>query len=358
MLALRDGKRAWVKSSNVPAPGPHDCNVGDPSHPWLCGASSMTFNASGFLGYGWTGSGAELESCATGASSVVGSMAQTLNLNPNVGGPEALMQRTSCGASEPVFLAFDPAGSASGGRHVMVEKVGDSYQVYGVDLSKKGVLAPTDPSRVLGTLSAKKIDAIALNPATGMLLALSKADDAVEVLTLAATPTDASKAPLSKVIGGPGTSIGRLHDATGLAFLPAGAGFVVLEASSDGAPGRVQAFTFDGASVDRFGGQASFALAGEDSGVKVTYTDMKIDPTESYVYVSSYVNEGQSASDFRLDIYGITDGKLVSRTVGVVGAKMAIDKWRDLYTLDYQNLDGATWPEPSVSQWVAPPMKQ
>jgi len=356
-LSLRDGKRTWVKTTTVPAAGPHDCDVSNPSRPWLCGSSSMTFNHEGVLGYGWTGSGAELKSCSNGASSVVGSMAQTINLNPSVGGPEARLQRTSCGASDPVFLAFDSTGAASGGRHVMVEKVGDSYQVYGIDLNKIGALEPTDPSMMIGRFSAKQLDAITLNPSSGVLLGLSKADNAVEVLKLAASPVDKTHAPVSKVIGGPGLPIGRLHDATGLAFLPAGAGFVVLEAGSNGAAGRVQAFTFDGASVDRFGGQPSFALKVEDAGSPVTYTDMKIDPTESYVYVSSYVNTGTQQSDFRLDIYRVGDGQLVTRTVGIVGAKMAIDQWRDLFTVGYDNLDGATWPEPSVSKWIAPPVE-
>lgn len=356
-LALKDGKRTWVTTAATPAPGPHDCDVSNPSHPWLCGSSSMTFNHEGVLGYGWTGSGAELKSCATGASSVVGSMAQTINLNPNVGGPEARLQRTSCGASDPVFLAFDSTGAASGGRHVMVEKVGDSYQVYGIDLNKTGALEPADASKMIGRFSSKQLDAITLNPSSGVLLGLDKADNAVEVLKLAASPVDKTHAPTSKVIGGPGLPIGRLHDATGLAFLPAGAGFVVLEAGNGNTAGRVQAFTFDGASVDRFGGQPSFALKVEDAGSPVTYTDMKIDPTESYVYVSSYVNAGTQASDFRLDIYRIGDGQLVTRTVGIVGAKMAIDQWRDLFTVGYDNLDGATWPEPSVSKWIAPPVE-
>jgi hypothetical protein len=38
----------------------------------------------------------------------------------------------------------------------------------------------------------------------------------------------------------------------------------------------------------------------------------------------------------------------------VVAQKIAINRWRDLYTLNYANLEGATWPEPSVSEYIAP----
>jgi hypothetical protein len=357
-----DGSHAWREQSAPPAEvTPTVCNTGDTSRPWLCGAGSMTFNSDGVLGYSWTGSGVNLRTC-DGASNVATSVAQSINLNPNAGDgtPDARLKRSPCGSLAPVYLAFDPNGSPTGGRHVFVQQVTETvngaprpvYEVFPLDIGTTGPIAP-DQQTILGRFRSPHLDAIVMNPTTGVLLGLDKSQNAVEVLKISG-PSTVANAPTSTVIGGAGKSVGRLHDAASVAFLPAGAGFLVLEAGGGGAAGRVQAFTFDGASVPMFGGQPSFALDARDQGV--TYTDMKIDPTESYVYVSSYVGEAPTTHDFRLDIYRIKDGALVSRTEGVPLAKMAIDKWRDLYTLNNARI-APSLAEPSVSLWVAPPVE-
>ena len=356
VLVLQGGKRAWLSTTQAPtATAPQVCDPSDTSHPWLCGAGSMTFNGAGILGYSWTGSGTELTSC-NGATNVQGSVAQSINVNTAVGAPDARLKQSSCGALAPVFVAFDPSGDPATSRHVMVAQVTESrdgrppapvYEVFPVDITSAGNLDP-NASTSLGHFRSAHLDDVAFDAATGTLLALDRDEQAVEVLKLASAPVPFADAPTSSVVGGQGRSVGRLHGATSLAFLPAGAGFLVLESD------RVQAFTFDGASVDMFGKSPAFALRSNGEGA--TYTDMKVDPTESYVYVSSYVGARPTPADYRLDIYRIADGAFVSRTVGVVGAKIAIDRWRDLYTLNYANLAGATWPEPSVSEWIAPPV--
>ncbi|MBS2015699.1 MAG: hypothetical protein JST00_22615 [Deltaproteobacteria bacterium] len=358
ILALDgNGKRVW--KSGVAAPtttAPQICNTADTSHPWLCGAGSMTINDKGVLGYSWTGSGTQLATCG-GSSNVAASMAQTINVGP--GEAESRLARSSCGSEAPIFLAFDPTGTLQG-KHVMVQQVMEKtdgktsapvYEVFPVDLASNGPLdAVISGGKSLGHFRSSHLDEIVQNPATGMVLGLDKSAGVVEVLKLASSPMPFAEAPEAVPVGGAGNLVGRIHGAQSLAFLPAGAGFMVLESD------RIQAFTFDGATVARFAGQAAFPLKSE-GGAKVTYTDMKIDPTESYVYVASYVGEQPTPNDYRLDIYRMSDGSFVSRTEGVVGAKIAIDRWRDLYTLNYANLAGATWPEPSVSEWIAPPME-
>jgi len=81
-----------------------------------------------------------------------------------------------------------------------------------------------------------------------------------------------------------------------------------------------------------------------------------------YVYVLTHTGEGDQISDFALDIY-TPDGAFLNRTgsvpdaaTGFVGAKIAVDIWRNLFTLDYQSTVGPHGQsEPQISQWVPTP---
>lgn len=83
----------------------------------------------------------------------------------------------------------------------------------------------------------------------------------------------------------------------------------------------------------------------------VTYLAMSTE-LKGYVYVLSYTGDGSSAGDYRLDIYQ-PNGPWLARTVGVNSAKIALDMWRNLYTLNYESFLGPGGrTEPSVSTWI------
>jgi hypothetical protein len=94
----------------------------------------------------------------------------------------------------------------------------------------------------------------------------------------------------------------------------------------------------------------------DPASANVTYLDIAVE-SKSYIYVLSYVNDGSQLTDYRLDIYN-PDGTFLSRTPdgsgdGVNGAKIVVDQWRNLYTLNYERLSGpANRTEPSVSTWI------
>jgi hypothetical protein len=44
--------------------------------------------------------------------------------------------------------------------------------------------------------------------------------------------------------------------------------------------------------------------------------------------------------------------RYVSRTTGVAAGKMAVDLWRNIFTLNYEPLIGPDGLEPSLSQWT------
>jgi hypothetical protein len=97
------------------------------------------------------------------------------------------------------------------------------------------------------------------------------------------------------------------------------------------------------------------ALKGGPSS-QITYLDLAIE-TKGFLYVLSYTGDGSSATDYRLDLYN-PDGTPLQPNVAVhngqVNAgRLTVDQWRTLFTLDYQQIQGAAGrPEPAVTQWV------
>jgi hypothetical protein len=46
-----------------------------------------------------------------------------------------------------------------------------------------------------------------------------------------------------------------------------------------------------------------------------------------------------------------SDGGYLTRTTGLAAARLAVDTFRDVYTLNYETVMGAPLIEPSLSQW-------
>jgi hypothetical protein len=82
----------------------------------------------------------------------------------------------------------------------------------------------------------------------------------------------------------------------------------------------------------------------------VTYLDLGVERL-GYMYVLSFVEDGRSADDYRLDIY-TPDGAFLARTIGVPAARMAVDLFRNVYTLNYETIANAPSLEPSLSKWI------
>ncbi len=113
---------------------------------------------------------------------------------------------------------------------------------------------------------------------------------------------------------------------------------------------RIQAFDVYGNPVPYFPNQSPFAALQAETPTP-TYLDMSV-TDDGWIYVLSHVNQGSQASDYRLDLYTPT-GSFLSRTTGVNGAKIFVDSWRRVYTLNYESFLGPGGrTEPSVSQWI------
>jgi hypothetical protein len=91
---------------------------------------------------------------------------------------------------------------------------------------------------------------------------------------------------------------------------------------------------------------SSFVLQEEDA----KWLDIAIDDTEM-IYILSYTGSGMLRNDYRLDVYD-KDGSRVFRNVGIPVARMVVDKWRRLYSLNQETMKGSPIVEPTVSVWM------
>lgn len=88
----------------------------------------------------------------------------------------------------------------------------------------------------------------------------------------------------------------------------------------------------------------------------IAYLDVAVE-NKGFIYVLSYQKPGDTATDYRLDIYN-PDGTPVTADTTihngqVNGARITVDQWRTLFTLNYQQMEGAGGrPEPTISQWI------
>jgi hypothetical protein len=92
-------------------------------------------------------------------------------------------------------------------------------------------------------------------------------------------------------------------------------------------------------------------------GSNITYLDIGVE-TKGFIYVLSHQGTGSKRSDYHLDVYS-PDGAWLARTPenqgdpGVNGARMVVDQWRNLYTLNYEAIVGPdNRTEPSISTWI------
>jgi hypothetical protein len=96
------------------------------------------------------------------------------------------------------------------------------------------------------------------------------------------------------------------------------------------------------------------------SAEKVTYLDLAVE-MQGFIYVLSFTGDGKAVDDYKLDLYD-PFGKWLSRTPdkarnpnakGVNGARLIVDMWRSMYTLNFEHFQGPNGrTEPSVSTWL------
>jgi len=321
---------AWSGSTDCPSSG----NV-------LCRLVGITLNEKAImLGYAWQASGQGLSPC--GQPSGGGGQIYAFQ-NIGVPAPQAALKFPRCGFLLQSSLAYQRSGVYNFYLDSQAAAPGASYQVRGVKLD---ATTPFNLSQTesWGTFVEADLTSFVVHP-RGYVIGVSYANSKMEILQLPPGPVADADAPRAVMTCGPGALAGLLKGPVAVDVTGDG---VVLVLEQDNA--RIQAFDVYGNPVPYFPNHSPFAALQPETPAPV-YLDMSV-TDDGWIYVLSYVNTGSQPTDYRLDLY-TRAGAFLSRTTGVNGAKIVVDSWRRVYTLNYESFLGPTnRTEPSISQWI------
>jgi hypothetical protein len=339
-LTYASGAHVWA---TVPAPTATRANLCQGQDKALCSLNGITVHTpTGMAGYGFEAGG--LAACGGGPTGSFHTL-QNLFLGQQ---PDRAFKQFGCGYATPVGIVYDPHGSVRGHHFFLQPRAaGDGFDVRTV------VLDNTTPFSLSQTLSwgrfTQALDSLAVHPA-GHVVGVNRQNHKMEILALPDQAVDEAAAPtavpFAVVKSGLGERAGLLNEPVAVVVAPSDGAILVLEQGNR----RIQAFDVAANPVLRFAGKTTSIIELRDEGAGVVYTDLGVEAL-GYLYVLSYVNDGLAVVDYRLDVYD-PDGQFLTRTTGVAAARMAVDAFRTVYTLNYETITGAPRIEPSLSQWV------
>ena len=342
-IAFTAGARAWR-----PAPAPTatltalSSVAGDAALHELTGMALV--QRSGQFGYAWRSSSTGLPQCGSGTTRAELFTVQNISLgqNPENSLRTGIYGEQACGLTPPVNISYDLNGPSSGRGHnfILVPKNGFFYlRPYVADGQTPMVL---DPAVTLGRFE-HPLAAMAYHPA-GYLVGVSREFSKLAILALPEGPQVEENAPRPVLYGGRGALPGLLDRPCGLGVDDRGT-IHVLESGNR----RLQAFDIHGQPVNAYAGGAScfFALPSD-----ITFIDLAVNG-RGWLYLLGYENFGAAPHDFILFVHKPGEGTPLFTVRGVAAGKIMVDKWRDLYALNYEKIvlpSGRV--EPSVSHWI------
>jgi hypothetical protein len=338
-LEYRSGAHTWVAGAPAPTATRADLCQGQDDR--LCNLVGITISQrTGNLGYGFQAGGQGVSFCGEASGGV---MYLIQNISVAAGNDRNLKQ-LPCGFRQPAGIIYDRLGPANGiGRNFFVRPTADGFFVQSIRLDATTPFDLTTPLS-WGRFS-QPMDSLALHP-MGYVVGVNRNTHKMEILQLPAAAVDSSQAPdaipFAVQKAGEGDRAGLLSVPVAVTVFEGA--ILVLEAGNR----RVQAFDVSGNPVNLFAGgtQSAFPLTQGD----LTYLDLGVDGL-GYVYALAYVGSGANVSDYRLDVY-TPEGQFLTRTEGLAAARLTVDTFRSVYTLNYETLAGAPRVEPSLSHWV------
>ena len=349
--ALNDSQHEWIVTPTPPTETVDDVNCAGDAGSICDGFRGITVRQEspqlpGYVGYGWKG-------FVTGCSGGSGPVDRLSALNT----PD------SKAGYDTVACGFPPTGakiafSLIGQTDLNYYYDPDTKQVYRVSLGTEPQFADAIPAEALGQLNFES-DALVLHP-TGILVSVSNANHRLETLK----PPDAPLRPVSpllaNVYGGQGKRPGLLNLPVAAAVSSDGT-ILVLEDGNN----RIQAFDIGGNAAKFFKNQpdpyflnltATKSPRFDKDPSNDQYLDIAVEHS-GFVYVLSYNNANRTGTfPYRLDVYSQNQSGTapISTTTGFNAAKLTVDLWRVVYTLNYEVLKNGQTPagEPSISEWL------
>jgi hypothetical protein len=303
-----------------------------------------TSTAPGYVGYAWQGYSERMDECGSGQGQ--------LDRLANLGARDAQSGYVVAPCSFPAGTRLSYSLLTHGSSNFYLDSNGNVVRQ--VQLDPKPVFDPPAHKNAWGALNFAS-DALLLHP-SGRFVSINHANSKIEILRIPAAPMHDEQARvklLASVHSGPGSRPGLIDTPQAAAISPDGV-ILILEAGDNN---RLQAFDLGGNPVQFFKRQQSpyFLTLTATAGGDTVYLDLAVEFT-GYLYVLSF---DQGTNEYRLDIYHpLQDGTApISTTPNVNAAKLTVDFWRNVYTLNYEVLklpDGTPPPtaEPSVSLWL------
>ena len=310
----------------------------------LCALTGVTISTTdATVGYAWQAFDQTVVDCASGATGQLNRFAN-LSITEN---PQSSYLFSGCGFSGTVRLVYDLLGKQDW--NFYLDPTNGGNYIRQIRLSASGASSYDSPTsdKAFGKLHFRS-DALLLHP-LGKILSINSELNKIEVLTLPVVAVPDADAPSSQVYSGKGIREGRLQGPTLAALAPDGT-ILILETKNN----RIQAFDLSANPKRHFKEGAYVVPLVDPPDAGVTYLDLAVEYS-GYLYVLSYTGEA-GAYVYRLDLY-TPAGDWLARTSGVTAARLAVNYWRDVFTVNYQVLtrpDGSlpAVTEPSVSHWI------
>jgi hypothetical protein len=337
-LEYQNGQHVWVETA---APTATIADLGQGQENALYDLNGITISQrTGMAGYAFRAGGQGVPFCGQGLSGIE-YMVQNVFLADD---PDRALKQLPCGFQQVAGIVYDRLGPADGmGRNFFLQPTPDGFFVQSITLDD------TTPINVQNPLSwgvfSQALDSLAVVP-TGYVVGVNTMNHQMQILELPPAAVDASQAPQAVPFAvtkmGLGTRAGLL--AAPVAVTVIDATILILENGNQ----RIQAVDVSGNPVLIFKNGTSNIVTLEQ-GTGITYLDLGVEGM-GYLYVLSFVNDGMAAEDYRLDVYD-PQGNFLTRTTGVAAARMTVDTFRNVYTLNYEVVANAPRIEPSLSQW-------
>ena len=355
------GRHVWDAQAAPPTINASTLECGGPGT--LCGFRSITVRqgtatAQGYVGYAWQGENTDASQVSSSTGGGAGQLDQMANLN--TADAETGYVTSACGFTQPgVHLAYNMLSHGSANFYLDTT---DPYQLHVRQVTLDPTPAFDSPlsNRSWGVFTLLP-DALLLHPA-GHLVSISRTTHTMATHRLPdAFMTDAEAAVhlLAQVKSGPGTRPG-LMTAPAVATIAPDGTILILEAGDPNAtptpiPSRLQAFNLGANAIPFFAKQSDpyfLALTATPNDQGWQYLDIAAEYS-GLLYVLSY---NENTFLYRLDIYDPTQlgTTPIATTQHINAAKLAVDFWRNVYTLNYEvlKLPGPGITEPTVSLWV------
>jgi len=303
----------------------------------LCQLVALTLNTDACMaGYCWRASGQDIPACTNGGGITEAQLYTFRNISKSAD-PGKAFKSTGCGFYMQPFIVYSKKGKTD---NFYLDPRNSPYHLRQIVLDET---TPFDLSlgESWGTFTIPHVSDILIHP-EGYAAAVSWSDNIVQIVKLTAKAVPDTQAPLPYTIGGKGTRVGLLNGPLALALSP-GNDFIVLETINH----RLQAFDLYGNPIPYFpGNTACLPLKNNRQ-----YLDLALD-CEGYIYILSYKNDGSKPEDYQLDLYS-PGGEWLSSTPTMNAAKIAVDSWRNIYTLNYETITGKGGGiEPSITIWI------